>query len=276
MRNMKEIDQSALVLTEEILHRLHEIQLEMLKDLDAFCEQHQIRYCLSSGTLLGAVRDKGFLPWDDDVDVSMPRADFEKFLSLRDQLPKKYVCQATRFDVQFPLTVAKLQKNGTILREPSMGHLDIHHGVWIDIFPLDRVQNIDKLDKRAHRQRLLKSAIAYRLKNWCPESFRGRLICKFLSVFGVRRLDQWRTRVMTAEEDSDATMLTSFASGLGHRNLLFDESVYFPLQKIPFEDTTLYAPADPDRWLSSAFGDYMTPPPKEKQVNKHPIIEIKL
>ena len=81
---------------------------------------------------------------------------------------------------------------------------------------------------------------------------------------------------MTAEEDSDATMLTSFASGLGHRNLLFEESVYFPLQKIPFEDTTLYAPADPDRWLSSAFGDYMTPPPKEKQVNKHPIIEIKL
>ena len=273
----EKIGQENIIFTEELLQKLHRVQLEMLKDLDMFCEEYQIRYCLSSGTLLGAVRNKGFIPWDDDVDVSMPRDDFEKFLSLKEKLPDKYVCQATRFNQRFPLTVAKLQKKGTVLKEPSMAHLDINHGVWIDIFPLDRVRNANKtLDKRAHYQQLLKSAIAYHLKVFCPGSFLGRLKCKMLAVFGVSCLDKWRTRVMTSEEDSGGNMLTSFASGLGYRKLLFEEAVYYPLKKIPFEDTELYVPCDYDKWLSSAFGDYMTPLPLDKQVNKHPIVEIKL
>ena len=269
-------DKNGIKFTEKILEKLHSVQLEMLKDLDKFCEGNGIRYCLSSGTLLGAVKYKGFIPWDDDVDISMPRKDFEKFLSLKDKLPDKYHCEATRFNSQFPLTVAKLEKRGTVLKEPCMAHLDVNHGVWIDIFPLDRVMDVSKLPKRAHKQGILKTAITHKLKSFSPPSFSTRIALDILGLFGVKRLDKWRTAVLCSEEESGGTKLTSFASGLGFMKLLFDESVYFPLQKIPFEDTELCVPNDYDAWLKSAFGDYMAPYPKEKQVNKHPIVEIKL
>lgn len=260
----------------ELLKNLQQTELSILKDVTAFCEENEIRYCVSSGTLLGAVRHEGFIPWDDDVDISMPRSDFEKFLSLANRLPKQYECQATRFDARYPISIVKVRKRGTLMKEPSMEHLNIQHGVWIDIFPLDRVEDVSKLAKRARRIHLITTVIGYKLGTSHPIKRSTKLFCNIVGLVGVKRLDRWRTAIMMKEEESGGKMLTNFASNLGYKNLLFDEKVYFPLKKIKFEDAFFYAPADSDKWLKGAYGDYMTLPPVEQRINRHKISEIKL
>lgn len=260
----------------DILKSLQQTELKILKDIVKFCDKNKIRYCLSSGTLLGAVRHQGFIPWDDDVDISMPRQDFERFLSLADQLPEPYICQATRFDPNYPSPIVKVRKKGTIMREPIYKDLNIEHGVWVDIFPLDRVSSVEKLRKRAHEIGLLTTAIGYKIGVYRPYKLRTRIVCFLLGLLGVKKMDEWRTKVMRADEKKNSNKLTNFASNLGYRNLLFDDLVYFPLKKLRFEDEEFYVPADWDKWLTSAYGDYMTLPPKEQQVNRHKISELRL
>ncbi len=260
----------------ELLKELQKTELSILKDVASFCEDNGIRYCISSGTLLGAVRHGGFIPWDDDIDISMPRQDYEKFLSLAKNLPPIYVCESTIFNPNYPIAITKVRKKGTVMKEPSMEHLDISHGVWIDIFPLDKVKNLNNLSKRAHSFNLLTTAINYKLGVSLPKKVTTKLFCRILKLFSVRHLDKWRTKVMTAEENSNGKYFTSFASNLGPNKLLFEQEIYFPLKKIQFEDSFFYAPADSHKWLTGAYGDYLTLPPQKNRVNRHSVSEIKL
>lgn len=260
----------------DLLKRLQETELEILKVVTDFCDEKGIRYCLTSGTLLGAVRHNGFIPWDDDIDISMPRADYEKFLTYADDFIDGYEIVCTKLNNQYPIAIAKVRKCDTVMKEPSMAHLDINHGVWIDVFPLDRVKSTQRLKRRAHNFNLLTTVINYKLKVSNPKKIKTKFICMALGLLSIKELDKIRTRIMTAEECTDAKMYTSFASNLGPSRLLFDESVYFPAKKIKFETEIFYAPAKIDVWLTGAYGDYMSLPPENERVNRHKVMEIKL
>lgn len=263
-------------ITGDLLKKLQEIELGILVDIAEFCDKNDIQYFLTSGTLLGAIRHNGFIPWDDDVDIAMPRKDFEKFLSIANQLPNKYVCQATRFNYNYPISIVKIRKKGTIMKEPVMEHLNIEHGVWIDVFPLDRVKYIDKLSFRAKKIAILSTAIGYKLGTRNLDKLKSKIVCGLLGCFGVRKLDCWREQLMTKEQDTDGRFYTNFVSNLGYKALLFDEKVFFPPKKHVFEENEFWIPADSDKWLSQAYGDYMKLPPLEKQINKHDISELKI
>lgn len=260
----------------ELLKQVQQTELSILKEVAAFCEEKNINYCITSGTLLGAVRHNGFIPWDDDIDISMPRADYERFLAYANDFIDGYEIVSTKLNNQYPIAIAKVRKSGTVMKEPSMAHLDINHGVWIDIFPLDKVKNVDKLKHRAHIFNLLTTVINYKLKISIPTKIKTKLICMFLGLFSVKTLDKIRTKVMTSEEKTDAKKYTSFASNLGPSKLLFDEDVYFPFEKIKFEDNFFFAPAKSEVWLKSAYGDYVMLPPEHERVNRHKIVEIKV
>ena len=263
-------------ITGELLKGLQNTELQILRDVTEFCDKNNIQYFLTSGTLLGAVRHGGFIPWDDDVDIAMPRKDFEKFLQLSDKLPNDYICQSTRFNPNYPIAITKIRKKGTIMKEPVMAHLDINHGIWVDVFPLDRVDRVDKMPKRARKIAILSTAIGHKLGSMKPTKLKTILVCKLLGIFGVKKLDAWRTKFMSAEEHTKGTRLTSFAGNLGYKNLLFEESIYFPAATMEFEGYSFKVPADYSAWLRGAYGDYMKLPPVEKQINKHDIMEIKL
>lgn len=266
----------SMILQGSALRQLQETELEILRDVADFCEKNSIRYFLCSGTLLGAIRHRGFIPWDDDIDISMPRKDFERFLALSQSLPDRYICQATRFYPEYPIPIVKVRKKGTVMKEPMMENLNIDHGVWIDIFPIDRVKNVEKLKKRALWINVLTTAIYSKLGIMNSEKMGTKFLCRVLGLFRVKTLDRWRTRVLTSEEKSKASKYTNFVSNLGYRKLLFDEEVLFPLKKAEFEGSYFYVPNKSEEWLASAYGDYQKLPPKEKQVNKHEIMELKL
>ena len=117
---------------------LKKIELEMFKYYLAICEKHDLKYFLIGGTLLGAVRHKGFIPWDDDIDIGMPRPDYEKFLLVaQKELPEHIFLQTHNTDIEYPNCFAKLRNSDTTFIETSCKKLKINHGIYIDIFPLD-------------------------------------------------------------------------------------------------------------------------------------------
>src|SRR5699024_7471673 len=116
-------------------------QLDILIEFDRICKKNNIKYQLFAGTLLGAIRHKGFIPWDDDIDVCMLREDYEKFLNICNKdMKNEYFLQTYNSDTNYIMQFAKLRKNNTIFLERVTANCDIHHGVYIDIFPLDDVR----------------------------------------------------------------------------------------------------------------------------------------
>ena len=115
------------------------VMLEILVEIHRICVENNITYWLEAGTLLGAIRHKGFIPWDDDCDISMPRKDYERFLQIaQEKLPETMFLQTKETDKEYPLPWAKIRKNGTLLIETGeTGEEKYHHGIFVDIFPYD-------------------------------------------------------------------------------------------------------------------------------------------
>lgn len=132
---------------EEIeLRTLQLRELDLLLEFRRVCDLFGLRYYLTAGTLLGAVRHKGFIPWDDDIDVAMPRSDYDKLARLASQyVSKKYVYQEYRTERNFPYYFAKLRERGTQVEEPILRTIQMEQGYYIDIFPLDRCPHYDKV-----------------------------------------------------------------------------------------------------------------------------------
>lgn len=120
-----------------LIKQVQAIELEILLEVDRICRKHRISYFLDSGTALGAVRHKGFIPWDDDIDIGMLRDDYERFLSVaQEEMGQDYFLQTYRTDGT-PIMFAKVRKTGTTFVEFRLRKFPINHGLFIDIFPYD-------------------------------------------------------------------------------------------------------------------------------------------
>lgn len=126
--------------TEEELARLKQVLYEILGRVAEICERHGLRYFITGGTAIGAYFWESILPWDDDVDVGMPRPDYERFLSIaQEELGDTYFLQTTDTDPHALFYFAKVRKNGTLFEEWDFRHVNMHQGIYVDIFPFDRV-----------------------------------------------------------------------------------------------------------------------------------------
>ena len=138
---------------EDVLHGLQRVELEILLEIDRVCREHGIKYFLDSGTMLGAARHGGFIPWDDDIDISMLRDDYDRFLEVaQDSLGEKYFVQTRKTDPKATNSFAKVRKNGTTCIEYSAKLDGSHTGIWVDIFPFDTVLNTEENKKRKKKQ----------------------------------------------------------------------------------------------------------------------------
>ncbi len=128
------------VYDDETLNKLHETLIELLDEFVRICKKHNLKYTLVAGTVLGAVRHSGFIPWDDDIDVGMLRPDYEKFLEVAPkELKDKYILDCFEQNKDYHLSFAKIKKNGTIFDEEAAHHMNNHKGIFLDVFPLDNV-----------------------------------------------------------------------------------------------------------------------------------------
>ena len=223
--------------------------VELLDTFDAICQQEGLTYWLDHGTLLGAVRDGGFIPWDDDLDVTMPREDYEKFLKIApEKVPETLFLQTKESDPYTPVHYAKLRdRRSTYIDKWEEGkNIRYHQGIFIDIFPLNRID-------------------ASQEKNY------ARLL-NFAKLFSNRYLKidpiaKYLIQKINAFHNPKGDLLVSGAEAM-HYVIHIPVKSVFPLSKVKFEGGEYPAPADVSAYLASIFGkNFMTPPPPHKRLS---------
>ena len=252
---------------------LKTIQLNVLQAVHDFCEKEQIRYSLSCGTLLGAVRHGGYIPWDDDIDKMMPRPDYERFCQTFPGAFSNYAIQNYHNDDTFWYNFGKVYDTRTILYEPGA-----RCGVYVDIFILDGLpDNKEEISKLASTAGyLLWHDLRYATKEF---KVKTNIKKKFLHFFKYQlRKHLVPKRLTTANKIDNLLKSHQFSSSPLAGLFFFDKiltvlnrQVYESYSSIKFEGRTFKSIADTDTWLKSQYGNYMKLPPVEQQVGRHNI-----
>ena len=258
-------------MTELSLDEIKRLELDVLRDVAAFCEQNGLRYFLAYGTLLGAVRHRGFIPWDDDVDIWMPRPDYETFL--KTYVPSRdSACRLidSSRDKSYGLTFAKVYDARTIVREAMYRKDEAgSYGVYVDVFPLDgfasrRQWVIGHLLQKALN---VKNATFGIGRSWFKTALMRLtkfLLLPFPTTFLVRMSDRNATKV-----PFDVGEQVVFLSDTRAFMVVYPKSDFDLTIDVSFEGCSFRAPRNFDDVLRRDYGDYMTPPPPDKRTSTH-------
>lgn len=249
------------------INELQKIQLSMLKDFDSVCQKHRISYQLFSGTALGAVRHKGFIPWDDDIDVVMLREDYERFFdsASKELDSNKYYVQR-EFSEHWPMFFSKLRLNGTTYIEKYHSHdARIHQGIYIDIFPCDNLSDsrlMQKLQYIASKIVIAKSLYArgYETNSTVKKCFMQ--FCRILPTEPFKRL------CIRRNDSSSLKVHTFFGGGKKFERSIFLREWFEQSVKMRFEDSEFPVSAHYDEMLRVMYGDYMVMPTLEQRACK--------
>lgn len=257
-------------------------QLDMIKKVHAICQANGLRYIMLSGTLLGAVRHKGFIPWDDDLDIGMLRPDYEKLLKLLEQNPiEGCFLQTFQTDPHYVQPYAKLRLNHTRYVESYWQGIDMHQGIFIDIFPLDKIKAPGS--RATELRRLMAKEITFSIwrKEKCVLHREGlkrleAIPSSVIALLPKRALIALQDRLVIREDKHWSYVSSMFTSNYTTGKVYYRLSDFDGLALYDFEDTRLYGPANYDEVLSRLFKNYMELPPPEKRNSGHDVIEISL
>ncbi|OPX63504.1 MAG: LicD family protein [Methanomassiliicoccales archaeon PtaB.Bin215] len=256
------------------MNELQQVQLSILQEMDRVCRKNGIRYFLFSGTLLGAVRHKGFIPWDDDIDVVLLRDEYERFVGLPpEEFGPNFFLQTSDTDLEYNNVYAKVRRSDTTYVESYMDHKRINHGVFIDVFPLDGVPSnrflqtifwypISVLGYTASLKAFKKEPKPHLifpfvlLKTLSPLSG-GTLMKAYGKLMGM--FDIGRTQKVG--------FLTHAGFPLGH--VVYEKSWFDRTVDLEYEGLSFPAPGEHHKVLTQLFGEYMNPPPEDKRVSHH-------
>jgi lipopolysaccharide cholinephosphotransferase len=256
------------------LEELREVQLEILTTLDRVCREHGLTCYLAYGTLLGAVRHGGFVPWDDDVDVMMPRTDYERLPELfRSAAPAHLSVAGPATRDAWPLPYVKVSDDRTRLVEPLED--PVEYGVNVDVFPLDAVPRGRFV---AAAQRALLRALLWALELRYIDADRGRGWHHPLTL----RLLKPALRVLPVDRQVAAVSAVARwgarrpSRRVGIRVGSYDWSVpqreLGQPSEVTFEGTALAAPRSPERVLEALYGDWRRLPPEAERVTEHAFV----
>lgn len=261
---------------ETILKQAQIVMLRMFKIIDDICRKHNLRYWMCSGTLLGAIRHQGFIPWDDDLDICMIREDYEKFLEIAPwELPSDMFLQTRQTDPCYdylPLPCKVRDLKSRILSE-GIENKKYNMGLFIDIFPADRY-HLDK--KRCKQERRAKSFFflickALDAELGKKESGLKKIVSIFKPVYRcIAKIYLKRAKVFI---NRNRNLGINCMIGHGFDTAwkrYFQYGEIFPLKEYRFENHLFYGPQNADSYLTQLYGpNYMTPPPPEKRIQRH-------
>lgn len=244
------------------IKKLHERILGILLQFDKVCREHDLRYCICGGTMIGAVRHKGFIPWDDDLDVSMPRPDYERLIAhSKEWLPEplEFVCAEN--DPEYPLPFGKIQDASTTLIERD--HYYYLGGCYIDVFPFDAYPDT-AFGRRIQRMKYVYlSKMLYFMHRdpfrhgHGPASWLPLLARKIYTMPGLQKRIR---KVMTRYDYNDCRYAASYTDVYDR---IVPKEVVDTYCDYEFEGHTVRGIKHYDRYLKQMYGDYMTVPPVE-------------
>lgn len=245
------------------------IMIDILKEVHRICEKHDIKYFLTDGTLLGAVRHKGFIPWDDDLDISMVREDYNKFKEIAPkELSKEFFMQTVETDPKYDLynIPLKIRHNGSMLIELEEEGKEYHNGIYIDIFPFDKVP--ESKFKYKIQATLSKTLLLMKMKITFSDGVNPKSIFRsFIQLIGkcisYKRVRKILHSTLKWSKDSNSGKLYHGVDLIWTYE--FKEEEIFPLKKIKFGEEEFWAPNKPHEVLTEIYGNYMELPPEDKR-----------
>lgn len=255
--------------------------LDMFVWFHQFCEQNGLRYYMLGGTMLGAVRHQGFIPWDDDIDVGMPRSDYQRLEMLLKDQTGRYILETpntSNLDYYYPFS--KLYDTETTLIENT--RYKIRRGIYLDIFPLDGAGNTmeEGLEtfRKVKRKRLLLLTMTAGVRP-------GRQFLKNLAVIAMRLIPNWvlnKKKLLISVEQlcsrksyDDCEYVVNFMGNWMEKELM-PKQIFGEPKRYVFEGVSAYGPEDYEGYLSSLYGEWRKLPPVDKQKTHHDFLYIDL
>lgn len=258
-----------MIIMEQIeSHEIKQILLNLMDDIHQFCDDNQIKYSLAFGTLIGAMRHKGFIPWDDDIDIYMMREDYDRFRATYKPRKDYIKLNDPEKDNNYNRSFLKVEDTRTIVYEISaLSHL----GISVDIFPVDNLFNdINKSKKLCQRIGLIRKL--HMIKALTYKNNIG-FVKKLIMLAGKIALLPWGIHSITLEMISLSKKGQNNSEFVGildmnhNEDLIFKRDIYDSVHLLEFEGRNYFAMRYADKWLRSRYGDYMELPPIENREN---------
>ena len=264
------------------MNKLQEHQYIMMVKFDEICKKYDIKYSLSGGTLLGAVRHKGFIPWDDDLDIMMPRKEYNRFIKIaQKELGDKYFLQTLDTEKHYGLPFAKIRENNTVFLENIAKNVDINNGVFIDIFPYDDVTNNKLLQSYYTKKYIFYRMILLLKEKYIIEanSFMKKIVVSLLNFIKIFVSKKHILKVFVKIENKYINKNTDYVATYGDvyfDKIVLEKEIFNEFIELDFETSKFKCIKNWDKYLTYVYGDYMILPPEEDRDDRHGIIEMKL
>ena len=267
----------------ETLKRLQGEILSILDDFTAICDRYHLEYFGTAGTGIGAIRHRGFIPWDDDIDIAMPRKDFERLIKIVERtMGDKYLVLNGKNYPNYPLMTTRLVKRGTVFVEKVMKDVDCPFGIFLDLYVLDNVSDnpllyqiqsweawfysklliLRSIPRPTLAQKGVKAELIWAV---CRLAYQGMKLLR-ISPDGIR----WRCEKACRRYRKQDTRRMAFLPDTSPYWNVVDRTKCYPLKTLEFEGRMLNFPANIDEMLRNMYGDYMELPPVEKRKTHYP------
>ena len=257
------------------INELKKIQLKIMDEIDSFCRKNGFHYFMNYGTLIGAVRHKGYIPWDDDVDITMPRDEYDRFIiEFNKNRSNSFRAVSVANDPDYYLPFAKVVDTATVMKESAT--VDHEIGVYVDVFPMDRLPKITKKEERVlkrislYRKLLVLKTVKVDFKRSPVKNlilFVSHLLLKPFSFMAlIKKMDSLSQKY---NNNAKCVYTGFFASQTSVKENLWEIDWFGEGVDVPFEGRSYIAPKNYDAVLKKTYGDYMQPPPREQQVSHH-------
>lgn len=266
-----------ICLNEQELRQLQLIELEMLVEVDRICRKNRIQYNITGGTLLGAVRHNGFIPWDDDADIALLRNEYERFKEAckRDLDTSRFYFQDAWETHGYRWSYGKIRRKNTLYLRENQGHMPYEQGISVDIFPIDNIPEnymyrfVDNINCFCIRKFFWSEVGKIDEKNMLK-----KIMYRLMSLVSREKILDYYEQLINKRNQEKTTkvrvalMPLSMRKGFGHLKKWYSQSAEYE-----FEGHKLYGIKDYDEFLRYVYGDYMQLPPIEKR-KIHPASKV--
>lgn len=273
---------NVIKITTEQRKKIQELEFKILCEVDRVCNNHHINYSVAYGTMLGAIRHKGFIPWDDDVDIILMRKDYIRFKeACRNELGENFFYQSNDTDLEYFYLYDKIRLNNTVFRESHAAKYNMHQGVYIDVFPVDFIPaNRWKRAWQYYSFHFFRTGVQTKYLQLSAREGSKKIAAAILRLLYAPFSLPWLYKkahqvAMAYDDDAEPRLAGNFFSPYKKKDV-YSISIFKEWSRCVFEGREVGILSEYDRMLRQLYGDYMQLPPEKDRITRHALADLSI